>query len=376
MGTGVGRGADSTPLAATTVSPDELPDGVIVIGADARVTVFNTAAERITGLSAADVVGSDVRESMPLQDREGNNWWTATDPWGGLATRSGHRERSLLMAGSRELLVTTRYVRAGRGQPVERVIVGLRDTENRRRAEIAQAQLLSTVAHELRSPLTSVKGFSATLLRRWDRFSDDQKRLMLETIEADADRVTRLISELLDISRIDAGRLEVRRQPVDLVAAAHKHVERMVASGYDDHRFVVKAPQPLPEVWADPDRVDQVLGNLLENAVRHGSGTVTLTVVPDPVDLSANPNGIGASSQQGAVAVSVADEGEGIQEDHYPLVFTRFWHGRSRGGTGLGLYVVRGLVEAHGGRISVGRAEGGGAMFRFTLPAGAPEHLA
>jgi signal transduction histidine kinase len=119
-----------------------------------------------------------------------------------------------------------------------------------------------------------------------------------------------------------------------------------------------------------------VLGNLLENAVRHGSGTVTLTVVPDPVDLSANPNGIGASSQQGAVAVSVADEGEGIQEDHYPLVFTRFWHGRSRGGTGLGLYVVRGLVEAHGGRISVGRAEGGGAMFRFTLPAGAPEHLA
>jgi signal transduction histidine kinase len=376
MGTGVGRGGENTPLATTSLSPDELPDGLIVIGADARVTVFNSAAERITGLSRDDVVGSDVRESMPLQDREGNNWWTATDPWGGLSTRSGHRERSLLMAGSRELLVTTRYVRPGRGQPVDRVVVGLRDTENRRRAEVAQAQLLSTVAHELRSPLTSVKGFSATLLRRWDRFTDDQKRLMLETIEADADRVTRLIGELLDISRIDAGRLEVRRQPVDLVAVAHKHVERMVASGYDDDRFVVSAPKPLPEVWADPDRVDQVLGNLLENAVRHGGGTVTLTVMPDGADLSANPNGIAASRHEGAVAVSVSDEGEGIQEDHYPLVFTRFWHGRSRGGTGLGLYVVRGLVEAHGGRISVGRADSGGAMFRFTLPAGAPEHLA
>jgi signal transduction histidine kinase len=267
-------------------------------------------------------------------------------------------------------------VRPGRGEPVERVLVGLRDTENRRRAEIAQAQLLSTVAHELRSPLTSVKGFSATLLRRWDRFSDDQKRLMLETIEADADRVTRLIGELLDISRIDAGRLEVRRQPVDLVAVARKHVERMVATGYEDERFVVLSPSPLPEVWADPDRVDQVLGNLLENAVRHGSGTVTLSVLPDTANSSSTVGAVNGAVSHEAVAVSVSDEGEGIQEDHYPLVFTRFWHGRSRGGTGLGLYVVRGLVEAHGGRISVGRADSGGAMFRFTLPAGAPEHLA
>jgi signal transduction histidine kinase len=374
MGTGVGRGGNSAPLAATTLRPDELPDGLILIGADGVVVEFNTAAERITGLKAADVIGTDVRESLPLQDREGNNWWLATDPWGGLATRTGQRERLLLLAGTRELLVTTRYVRPGRGEPVERVLVGLRDTENRRRAEVSQAQLLSTVAHELRSPLTSVKGFSATLLRRWDRFSDDQKRLMLETIEADADRVTRLISELLDISRIDAGRLEVRRQPVDLVAVANKHVERMVATGYDGERFVVHAPRPLPEVWADPDRVDQVLGNLLENAVRHGAGTVTLTVVPGHVDPT--PGGVnGSAVSPDAVAVSVSDQGEGIQEDHYPLVFTRFWHGRSRGGTGLGLYVVRGLVEAHGGRISVGRADGGGAMFRFTLPAGAPEHL-
>jgi signal transduction histidine kinase len=374
MGTGVGRG-ESAPRVTATLSPDELPDGLIVIGADARVVQFNAAAERITGLVADEVVGSDVRESLPLQDREGNNWWLATDPWHGLSTRTGQRERLLLLAGTRELLITTRYVRPGRGQPVERVLVGLRDTENRRRAEVAQAQLLSTVAHELRSPLTSVKGFSATLLRRWDRFSDDQKRLMLETIEADADRVTRLIGELLDISRIDAGRLEVRRQPVDLVAVAHKHVERMVASGYDDDRFVVNAPDALPEVWADPDRVDQVLGNLLENAVRHGAGTVTLAVMPDKVEV-ADPQSNGSVVPHDAVAVSVSDEGEGILEDHYPLVFTRFWHGRSRGGTGLGLYVVRGLVEAHGGRISVGRADNGGAMFRFTLPAGAPEHLA
>ena len=144
---------------------------------------------------------------------------------------------------ARELLVTTRYVRSGRGEPVVAVVRRAARHREPPRAEEAQAQLLSTVAHELRSPLTSVKGFSATLLRRWDRFTDDQKRLMLETIEADADRVTRLIGELLDISRIDAGRLEVRRQPVDLVAVANKHVERMVASGYDDER-VRRARRP------------------------------------------------------------------------------------------------------------------------------------
>ena len=193
---------------------------------------------------------------------------------------------------------------------------------------------------------------------------------MLETIEADADRVTRLIGELLDISRIDAGRLEVRRQPVDLVAVANKHVERMVASGYDDERFVVQAPKPLPEVWADPDKLDQVLGNLLENAVRHGGGTVTLTVVPDGLS---SDEADGTGGRRGPRV----RRGRGHPRGPLPVVFTRFWHGRSRGGTGLG--PVRRPRPGRGPRRpDLGRARPTAAarMFRFTLPAGAPEHLA
>lgn len=352
---------------------DHLPDGVLVTDQDALIVTVNVAAERVLGRSAAELLGRDLREALPLQDHDGNRWWDCASPWAGLASRTGHREKLLLLTGPggpREVLVTASYHRGGRGRPVEAVVLGLRDAVARQRTQEAHGVLISTVAHELRSPLTSVKGFTATLLRRWDRFTDDQKRFMLETIEHDADRVTRLIGELLDVSRIDAGRMEVRRQPVDVGAAARRHVERMVASGHAPDRFVVDVRSALPEVWADPDRIDQVLGNLLENAVRHGAGTVTLEVVPVREALTA-----GALTTE-AVAVTISDEGDGIADIDLQRVFSRFWHGSRRGGTGLGLYVVRGLVEAHGGSVRVGRAAAGGAEFRFTLPAGAPPHVA
>jgi PAS domain S-box-containing protein len=356
---------------STDVGPDDLPDGIVVADGSGRITEVNRAAQRVLGQAAEELVGRDIRLAMPLQDTEGARWWAETDPWSGLATRTGHRERLLLLPGAdgpREVYVTARYVRRQHLGPVDAVVLGLRDTLPRQRAQIEHGVLISTVAHELRSPLTSVKGFTATLLRRWDRFTDDQKRLMLETIEHDADRVTRLITELLDISRIDAGRLQVRRQPVDVVATVRRHVERMVASGHAESRFVVIDEDRLPEVWADPDRLDQVLSNLLENAVRHGEGVVTMEIVATQQD---GP----AGQPMPAVAVAVSDEGEGIAEEDMQRVFTRFWHGSRRGGTGLGLYLVRGLVEAHGGHVQVGRAPTGGARFRFTLPAGTPEHV-
>jgi PAS domain S-box-containing protein len=343
---------------------DVHPDGLLVADEQGLIVYVNQRASVIIGTPSAEMLGQDIRTALPLQENDGRSWWSCTDPWKGLSIRSGHREKLLIIPGGTEVLVTAKYVRPGRGMPVSQVVVALRDAEARRRAEANNSALISTVAHELRSPLTSVKGFSSTLLRRWDRFTDDQKRLMLQTIEADADRVTRLITELLDISRIDSGRLQVRRQPVDVPAAISRHIERFVASGHERSQFAFNGHQvALPEVWADPDRLDQILANLMENAVRHGAGTVTLSVVPT-----------GRDGDQ-SVAVTISDEGEGISPEQYPMIFTRFWHGATRGGTGLGLYVVRGLVEAHGGNITVGRAAAGGAEFRFTLPAGAPEHV-
>ncbi|MFD3730759.1 ATP-binding protein [Streptomyces sp. NPDC058632] len=351
------------------IDPDQLPDGLVVADEHGRVVCFNAAAARITAVPAERALGQRLDEALPLEDLEGRRWWQLTDPYGGLAIRVSQPERNLLLPGGREVLVSARYVRTRPTGPVHRVVVSLRDTEARRRTERSHAELIAIVAHELRSPLTSVKGFTATLLAKWERFTDEQKQLMLETVDADADRVTRLIAELLDISRIDSGRLELRRQPVDIGAAVGRHIQAHVAAGQSADRFLLRVQHPLPDLWADPDKVDQVLSNLLENAVRHGEGTVTIDITP-----SASPRDR-ENGEHAATSVTVSDEGPGIPEESMNRVFTRFWRGSKRGGTGLGLYIVKGIVEAHGGTITVGRAPSGGAELRFTLPVAAPAYL-
>jgi signal transduction histidine kinase len=367
-------GAQELP-GARELTADELPDGLVVADDAGRVVVFNRAAARLTGLATEEAIGKYVFDVLPFRDDDGRDWWMFVDPYNGLPTRTRHPERSLYLAdgsagghpgpslrGDTELLVSVGYVRDGRSGPVRRLVITLRGAQQRARLERSRAELVSTVAHELRAPLTSVKGFTATLLAKWSRFSDDQKRVMLETVNADADRVTRLITELLDVSRIESGRMEVRRQLVDVPERARKIIAGRVASGEPEDRFRLEAAHDLPETWLDADKIDQILGNLVENAVRHGAGIVTIVVRRARV----------SGDQAEAIAVSVRDQGEGIAPEIAPRVFRQFWRGKRRGGTGLGLYIVKGLIEAMGGEITVVRAPGGGAEFRFTLPAGTP----
>ena len=356
---------------------DELPDGVVVADEVGRIIVFNRVAARLTGLDPAEVTGKFVFDVLPLCDDDGRDWWVYADPYHGLPTRTRHPERSLYLADGTEVLVSIGYVRerdldhgASRSCTVRRLVISLRGAEQRERLERSRAELVSTVAHELRSPLTSVKGFTATLLNKWGRFTDDQKRVMLETVNADADRVTRLITELLDVSRIESGRMEVHRQLVDLPDRARKIIAGRVAAGDAEDRFRLEVHRGLPETWLDADKIDQILGNLVENAVRHGAGIVTIVVEPARMDgEAALPAAVGLGVPD-AAAVSVRDQGEGISPEVAPRVFRRFWRGKRRGGTGLGLYIVKGLVEAHGGTIGVRCAPGGGAEFRFIMPAG------
>jgi signal transduction histidine kinase len=369
---GSGRATEPDDVRCDVVAADDLPDGLVIADRKGNVTVFNRAAARLTGISPALALGRDVRQILPLRDGEDRSWWTTCDPYGGLSTRTRHPELSLYLPDGTQLLVSVGYVRAPRGagpregwslEPgaVQRLTICLRSAEQRSRLERGRADLVSTVAHELRSPLTSVKGFTATLLAKWPRFTDDQKRVMLETVNADADRVTRLITELLDVSRIEAGRIEIHRELVDIPSQARKIISGRVAAGDPLDRYRIEVSPGLPEVWLDRDKVDQILANLIENAVRHGAGTVTTVV--EPAVVAGAPG----------VAVAVRDQGPGIAPEVAPRVFARFWRAKRRGGAGLGLFIVKGLVEAHGGEIIVQQAPGGGAEFRFTMPAGTPE---
>ena len=346
--------------AAESLMADEIPDGLVVADDAGRVIIFNQAAARLTSVAAEEAVGKFVSDVLPFRDDDGRDWWVCVDPYHGLATRTRHPERSLYLTDGTELLISAGYVRDGRGGPVRRLVITLRGAQQRARLERSRAELVSTVAHELRSPLTSVKGFTATLLAKWPRFTDNQKLVMLETVNADADRVTRLITELLDVSRIESGRMEVHRELVDIPGRVRRIIAGRVAAGEPEDRYRLEVISDLPDTWLDADKVDQILGNLVENAVRHGAGIVTVVV---------ERTRIGGDQ---AVAVSVRDQGEGIPPEMAHRVFRQFWRGKRRGGTGLGLYIVKGLVEALGGDITVGRAPGGGADFRFTVPAGAP----
>ncbi|MBB4932500.1 hypothetical protein F4561_003320 [Lipingzhangella halophila] len=350
-------GSASAAGEAPALSAEDLPDGVLVADRHGKVITFNRLARRLTRLSSGAALGRDFRDVLPLHDADGRDWWKHSDPYGGLRIRTRQPERTLFLADGREILMAARYVRDSPCGDVCRLVVTMRDASYRVRGERNRAEIVSTVAHELRSPLTSVKGFTATLLAKWERLTEKQKIFMLETVNADADRVTRLVTELLDVSRIESGRLEVRRQVVDLPECARRVIAGRVAAGEAEDRFRLEANDPLPEMWLDPDKLEQIMANLVENAVRHGAGTVTIVIEP----------------HEGGAAVSVRDEGKGIAPEAIPRVFRQFWRSKRRGGTGLGLFIVKGLIEAHGGTITVGRAPCGGAEFRFIVPAGTPE---
>ncbi len=222
----------------------------------------------------------------------------------------------------------------------------------------AREQTLAVVSHDLRNPLGSVSAAAELLLDV--PLPEDRRRQQLEIVQRAAERMNRLIQDLLDVARIDAGALSVRPGPCEvqglLVEVAELFEPRAVEK--DLSLCIEDGVGELPPVEADRDRILQVLSNLVANALRHTGqhGVIELGAVADP--------------DAGTVTLRVSDNGSGIPEEDRAHLFDRFWqpeHGE-RGGAGLGLAIVRGIVEAHGGEVGVDSEVGRGSTFRFTLP--------
>ena len=254
---------------------------------------------------------------------------------------------------------------------VASVVVTMQDLAPLEELERHRAEFLGMVSHELRVPLTSIKGSTAALLGASRQFAPAETREFIRIVDGQADRMIGLIANLLDAGRIDTGTLSVSPEPSE-VAALVDRARTTFLSGGGRHTVLIDLPPDLPRVMADRQRVEQVLNNLLAKAARQAPES-------SPIRVAAERDGV-------HVAVSVADEGRGIPPERLAHLFRKYSaaavgeRGAGAGGSGLGLAICRGLVEAHGGRI---RAESGGpglgARFTFTLPvaadasAGAPD---
>jgi two-component system sensor histidine kinase KdpD len=227
--------------------------------------------------------------------------------------------------------------------------VALQETDRLRTA------LLNSVSHDLRTPLASIKASASSLLDREVRWSDAERDEFLATINAETDRLTRLVHNLLDMSRIEAGALDPHLMESSIAELVGPVVRRARAASRQP--VEVDVPDELAPVLADPVRLDQVLTNLLDNARAYADGS--------PVQVVARQAGA-------TVELRVVDHGPGIPVPERERVFDQFYRvegGRRPGGTGMGLAICRGIVQAHGGGLQVETTPGGGATFVLTLPA-------
>jgi signal transduction histidine kinase len=230
------------------------------------------------------------------------------------------------------------------------------------RQEHLRRRMAADIAHELRNPLAIVQGDLEAMLDGVRPLS----RGAVSSVHEETQLLSRLITDLRDLSLAEAGQLPLQRRPTDLGELARAAVGRLASRARDKEvELRAEAPeatQALPEVEVDPDRISQVLGNLLENALRHTPEGGRVMVSLEPEDGGEE------------VRVTVHDTGVGVPEDHLPNLFERFYRAdqarsRSEGGSGIGLAVVKQIVEAHGGRVWVQSTPGEGASFGFTLPA-------
>jgi signal transduction histidine kinase len=228
--------------------------------------------------------------------------------------------------------------------------------EELRRLSALRADFVSLVSHELRTPMAAVIGSARTLQQRWRELTPDQRESFLELIAGETNRLATLVSDVLDTSRIDAGTFILRFSDVDLGELVRDSVAAAEVSS-DEVALRAEVQEPLPVVRGDPERLRQVLMNLIDNAVKYSPAG-------DEVQVR-------AYAENGRLRVDVRDRGPGISREDQRLIFEKFGRvttGNARPGTGLGLFIARSIAEAHGGTLEVASAPERGAVFSLELP--------
>lgn len=336
-------------------------DGVMILDSGHRIVVFNRTLAQLSGWSAAETLGRQhdrviqwarLETDLDLRSAVAGGWPLPSAPPLYVEGDLRRRQGGTISVG---ITYAPLFDRGGR---LVNIIANVRDITRFREADEVKSVFISVISHELKTPVALIKGYADTLLRKDACWDADTMRESLTVILEEADRLNNLIDNLLDASRLQAGALPLEVDQVALDALAERVASRF-RTQTQIHEIVVRFPPDFPIVEGGPARLEQVLNNLVSNAIKYSpqGGVIEISGRATPTD----------------VVVTVSDQGVGIPFEEQSRVFERFFRGvRERRqptpGAGLGLYLAKAIVEAHGGRIWVESLPGEGAAFSFSIP--------
>lgn len=365
-------------------------DGIMILTRDRIVVAINQTLATMVGVSPEDAIGRPCSAVLPLVVTSGVDFCGDENYTGHFPDPHLRCEGELIRPGDKRLVLsvtfTPLYTENGR---LINIIVNVHDITRFREEEEMKSIFTSIISHELKTPVALIKGYAQTLAREDAHWDAETARAGLQIIEEEADRLEALINNLLDVSRIQAKGLKLELGDVALDALLRK-----VADAYrtqtSHHRIEVMFDEPLPYVWGDEERLRQVFTNLLNNAIKYSpqGGVIRIGGWVQRVGTDGRAEGMDGrppieppeSLPKGTyVIVYVADQGIGIPPSELSKIFDRFYRvdsslRRSTAGAGLGLYLAKAIVEAHGGRIWATSEPGKGATFFVALPLDVEQH--
>ena len=340
---------------------------MLVTGVNNRISFLNKSAENILGLEAGRVIGQPLDVFGGLFGRAASSWMQTIRNWSEAPSTyqpGGTFAEQLELETGRIVLVHLAPV------ILQNDFLGtvsiFRDITHEVEVDRLKSEFVATVSHELRTPMTSIRGYVDVLLMGAAGALNENQTHFLLIVKNNTERLTILVNDLLDISRIEAGRVTLVPQPLDLREVAEDVIEEILRRSQEENKpmaLSLNAPRKLPRVYGDSERVRQILSNLMDNAYHYTAANGTITVHLHAVNGGRD------------VQVDVEDNGVGVPLEDQDRIFERFYRGENplilgTPGTGLGLPIVKQLVDMHHGRIWMKSSGilGQGSIFSFTLP--------
>lgn len=353
-------------------------DGVLILDSKCRVETINRTLAEMTGWTPEQARGQPCHRVISLRNAQGVNICEQGCPLHAINSSSKLQvEGDIVRSDGERTAVSITYSPLYDHEGMLTHIVGnVHDVSRFREAEEMKAMFISVISHELKTPVALIKGYANTLRREDARWDKETVQESLAIIEEESDRLDRLINNLLEASRIQAGTLKLELGDVHVPKLASKVLERFRIQAAK-HDLQLHFPPDFPPILADEERLQEVFSNLVSNAIKYSPEGGTIRVggrIKSHSRTDARPTGLGPSGSGGAYAeFYVSDEGIGIPRAQQASLFEPFYRvdsslGRRTQGVGLGLFLCKAIVEGHGGRIWVESEPGKGSTFRFTLP--------